>query len=150
MANLGQLAPSVRVHGDDGNRARQGGEPAIHAALLLFEADLATRPIARQVLVTLIPASRNGLNERLASFFGIAMARRREKSELAKAAGQKMLYRETCTLGFVSQYGAYTIQLIVDVVDVHDRQPLLAQLLHLEAAGNSGDDAVATPTVRNR
>ena len=47
-------------------------------------------------------------------------------------------------------HGADAVEAFVDVVDVDDRQPLLADLLHLDAAGDAGDDAVAAPAVGDR
>ena len=58
VADLGELPAVVGVDGEDRDRARQRGEPAIDAALLFFAADLAAGAIAGQVLVALVAEPR--------------------------------------------------------------------------------------------
>ena len=78
------------------------------------------------------------------------MAGRGEVGELAEAAGDEMFDGEARAFGFVGEHGADAVEPVVNIVDVDDRQPLLAELLHLEAAGDAGDDAVAAPAVGDR
>ena len=61
-----------------------------------------------------------------------------------------MLEREPGPLRLVRNHRANSVQAVVHVIHVDDRQPLFPKLFHLQAAGDAGDDAVATPAVRDR
>ena len=149
VADFGELAAAVGVDGEDGDRPRQRGEPAIDAALLFFEADLTADAVAGLIVVAFVALGGDGFDERFAALARVAMARRSEVGELAEAAGDEMFDGEARAFGFVGEHRADAIETVVDVVDVDDRDALLAELLHLLAARDAGDDAVAAPTIGN-
>ncbi len=64
--------------------------------------------------------------------------------------GDEVFDGEAGAGGFVGEHGADAAEAVVDIIHIDDRQSLLAELLHLEAAGDAGDDAVAAPAVGDR
>ena len=101
VADFGELPAVVGVDGQNCDRPRQRGEPAIDAALLFFPADLAAGAVAGQILVALVAELVDGLDERFAALLRVAVAGRGEVGELAEAAGDEVFEREAGAFGLV-------------------------------------------------